>query len=84
MTYDIVTTDNVGRAPRTGTRGIADHSRRQVIARRAAIELREGAVLNFGFGIPDAVSKLSRSGRTGSLLSNIEHGTYGGTMLTVP
>ena len=30
----------------------------QVIARRGADELRDGAVLNYGFGIPDGVAKL--------------------------
>ena len=31
---------------------------RQAIARRAADELRDGATINYGFGVPDAVAKL--------------------------
>ncbi len=58
-------------------------SPRQIIARRAYSELREGAVLNFGFGIPDAVAKLiAVRGQQARYYATIEHGTYGGTMLT--
>ena len=56
---------------------------RQVIARRAAEELRDGAVLNYGFGIPDAVAKLiSDRGDSDRYYQTIEHGTYGGVLLT--
>ncbi|MGI9522073.1 MAG: acyl CoA:acetate/3-ketoacid CoA transferase [Hyphomicrobiaceae bacterium] len=55
---------------------------RQLIARRAAEELREGAVLNFGFGIPDGVAKLiSGRGEAHRYYITIEHGTYGGELL---
>lgn len=55
---------------------------RQVIARRAAQELRQGDVLNYGFGIPDAVARLVASrGQSGNFSQTIEHGTYGGTLL---
>ena len=55
---------------------------RQVIARRAAVELREGAVLNYGFGIPDGVAKLVASrGQLDRYYQTIEHGTYGGELL---
>lgn len=55
---------------------------RQVIARRAAQELREGAVLNFGFGIPDGVAKLiAARGHSDRYYITIEHGTYGGELL---
>ncbi|MBM3524624.1 MAG: acyl CoA:acetate/3-ketoacid CoA transferase, partial [Alphaproteobacteria bacterium] len=55
---------------------------RQVIARRAADELRDGAVLNYGFGIPDGVAKLvAAQGRLDRYYQTIEHGTYGGELL---
>lgn len=55
---------------------------RQVIARRAAEELRDGAVLNFGFGIPDGVAKLiAARGHAERYYTTIEHGTYGGELL---
>ncbi len=55
---------------------------RQLIARRAAEELREGAVLNFGFGIPDGVAKLiAARGHSDRYYTTIEHGTYGGELL---
>ena len=55
---------------------------RQVIARRAAQELRRGDVLNYGFGIPDAVARLVASrGHADDFSQTIEHGTYGGTLL---
>jgi acyl CoA:acetate/3-ketoacid CoA transferase len=55
---------------------------RQLIARRAAEELREGAVINYGFGIPDGVAKLvAERGHLGRYYQTIEHGTYGGELL---
>ena len=55
---------------------------RQAIARRAAEELTDGAVVNYGFGIPDAVAKLVASrGQLDRYYQTIEHGTYGGTLL---
>ncbi len=55
---------------------------RQVIARRGAAELRDGAVLNYGFGIPDGIAKLiAASGELDRYYQTIEHGTYGGELL---
>jgi acyl CoA:acetate/3-ketoacid CoA transferase len=55
---------------------------RQLIARRAAEELRDGAVVNYGFGIPDGVAKLAAErGHVGRYYQTIEHGTYGGELL---
>lgn len=55
---------------------------RQLIARRAADELRDGAVLNYGYGIPDGVAKLVfERGDLGRYYQTIEHGTYGGELL---
>ena len=57
-------------------------SERQAVARRAACELREGAVVNYGVGIPDAVAKLLvRRGELNRIYQTIEHGTYGGSLL---
>jgi propionate CoA-transferase len=55
---------------------------RTAIARRAAAELRDGAVINYGFGIPDAIAKIvAARGDSGRYRQTIEHGTYGGTLL---
>jgi propionate CoA-transferase len=55
---------------------------RQAIARRAAEELTPGDVVNYGFGIPDAVAKLvAAQGRIDDYYQTIEHGTYGGSLL---
>jgi acyl CoA:acetate/3-ketoacid CoA transferase len=55
---------------------------RQAIARRAAAELSDGAVINYGFGIPDAVAKLvAARGEVDRYYQTIEHGTYGGALL---
>ncbi len=54
-------------------------SLRKVIARRAALELAPGAVLNVGFGLPDGVMKVAREqGFAGTLVPTIEHGQFGG------
>lgn len=56
---------------------------RQAIARRAAQELFDGAVINYGFGIPDAVAKIVATRGDGDrYYQTIEHGTYGGSLLT--
>lgn len=55
---------------------------RQATASRAAEELRDGAVINYGFGIPDAVAKLvATRGDLDRYYQTIEHGTYGGNLL---
>ena len=55
---------------------------RAVIAYRAARELYDNAVINFGFGIPDGVAKLvAAHGETDRYYQTIEHGTYGGELL---
>jgi propionate CoA-transferase len=55
---------------------------RQLIARRAADELVDGTVLNYGFGIPDGVAKLiAERGHLDRYYQTIEHGTYGGELL---
>lgn len=60
-----------------------DFSVRQIIARRAHDELEEGAVINYGFGIPDEVASIvAARGDLDLYYQTIEHGTYGGTLLT--
>ncbi|NQW09653.1 MAG: acyl CoA:acetate/3-ketoacid CoA transferase [Alphaproteobacteria bacterium] len=55
---------------------------RIAIARRAAEELHDDAVINYGFGIPDAVAKIvAQRGDSSRYYQTIEHGTYGGTLL---
>ncbi len=55
---------------------------RRVIALRAAEELRDNAVLNYGFGIPDGIAKLiAERGHLDRYYQTIEHGTYGGELL---
>ncbi len=62
---------------------VPDFSIRQIVARRAHEELREGAVINYGFGIPDEVASIVASrGEQDRYYQTIEHGTYGGTLLT--
>ena len=52
---------------------------RKVIARRAALELAPGMVLNVGFGVPDGVMKVAREqGIADTLVPTIEHGQFGG------
>jgi propionate CoA-transferase len=54
-------------------------SPRKVIARRAAMELYPGAVLNLGFGVPDGVMKVAREqGFAHQVVPTIEQGQIGG------
>jgi len=54
-------------------------SLRKVIARRAAMELYPGAVLNLGFGVPDGVVKVAREqGIADQVVPTIEQGQIGG------
>lgn len=62
-----------------------EFSTRLIIARRAHQELRDGAVINYGFGIPDAVASIvAARGELDRYYQTIEHGTYGGSLLTGP
>ncbi|GGD25253.1 acyl CoA:acetate/3-ketoacid CoA transferase [Sinisalibacter lacisalsi] len=56
---------------------------RRIIANRARLELREGAIVNFGYGIPDEIATiLAARGESHLYYQTIEHGTYGGQLLT--
>jgi len=58
-------------------------SLRLVIARRAKQELKNGSVINYGFGIPDQVASIVASERRQNYYyQTIEHGTYGGSLLS--
>jgi acyl CoA:acetate/3-ketoacid CoA transferase len=55
---------------------------RRIIARRAALELRPGASLNFGFGIPGGIFGVVAEQRSGdSLWMSVEQGVHNGRML---
>jgi acyl CoA:acetate/3-ketoacid CoA transferase len=56
---------------------------RQAIARRGAAELVDGAVINYGFGIPDAVARVvAERGDADRYYQTVEHGTYGGNLMS--
>lgn len=55
---------------------------RRIIARRAAMEIRPGASLNFGFGIPGGIfGIIAEQGMGQQLWISVEQGTHNGRML---
>ena len=55
---------------------------RRIIARRAAMELRPGLSLNFGFGIPGGIfGVIAEQGIGDSLWMSVEQGVHNGRML---
>jgi len=85
MTYDIAYDPSMSGEKRSPVPREAPQpfTVREAIARRAAEELRDGAVINYGFGIPDAVARLvAERGDVDRYYQTIEHGTYGGSLLT--
>jgi acyl CoA:acetate/3-ketoacid CoA transferase len=55
---------------------------RRIIARRAAMELRPGASLNFGFGIPGGIfGVIAERGNADELWMSVEQGAHNGRML---
>ena len=55
---------------------------RRIIARRAALELRPGASLNFGFGIPGGIfGVIAEEGIGDQLWLSVEQGVHNGHML---
>jgi len=54
---------------------------KKIIARRAALELTQGAVLNYGIGIPELISSITdEEGVTDQITATVESGTIGGTL----
>ncbi|HAX41449.1 MAG TPA: CoA-transferase [Bryobacteraceae bacterium] len=55
---------------------------RRIIARRAALELRDGASLNFGYGIPGGIfGVIAEQGGEDGFWMSVEQGTHNGRML---
>lgn len=81
LVYDpAISGEKVGELERTA---MPPFSIRQVVARRAHQELKQGATINYGFGIPDEVASIvAARGESHHYYQTIEHGTYGGTLLT--
>jgi len=64
------------------TAAIPEKLERRIIARRAALELRKGASLNFGFGIPGGIfGVIAEQGRSEDLWLSVEQGVHNGRML---
>ena len=52
---------------------------RKIVARRAFMELKENAVINLGFGMPDGVASVAaEEGFSDKITMTIEQGIYGG------
>ena len=61
---------------------IPDKLERRIIARRAALELRNGASVNFGFGIPGGIfGVIAEQGTSDELWMSVEQGVHNGRML---
>ena len=64
------------------TAAIPDKLERRIIARRAALELRSNASLNFGFGIPGGIfGVIAEQGTSDELWVSVEQGVHNGRML---
>jgi acyl CoA:acetate/3-ketoacid CoA transferase len=62
--------------------GIPEKLERRIIARRAALELKSGVSLNFGFGIPGGIfGVIAEQGTAESLWMSVEQGVHNGQML---
>jgi propionate CoA-transferase len=69
--------------PEVGDPGVPPSSiERRIIGTRAADELRDGAIVSFGFGIPDEVAAVAaQDGRLARCHQTLDHGHYGGKPL---
>ncbi len=70
-----------GRGSRGGEKAKAHKlDAKKIIARRAALELREGAVLNYGIGVPEVIAEVTdEEGVTDKMIATVEPGAIGGT-----
>lgn len=61
---------------------IPEKLERRIIARRAALELKTGASLNFGFGMPGGIfGVIAEEGSRDRLWMSVEQGVHNGSML---
>lgn len=61
---------------------IPEKLERRIIARRAALELKAGASLNFGFGMPGGIfGVIAEEGSRDRLWMSVEQGVHNGSML---
>ncbi len=53
---------------------------KKIIARRAAMELKQGAILNYGIGVPEVIAEVTdEEGITEQMIATVEPGAIGGT-----
>lgn len=53
---------------------------KKIIARRAAMELQHGAILNYGIGVPEVIAEVTdEEGITDQMIATVEPGAIGGT-----
>ncbi|NOI24398.1 acyl CoA:acetate/3-ketoacid CoA transferase [Vibrio mediterranei] len=53
---------------------------KKIIARRAAMELKRGAILNYGIGVPEVIATVTdEEGITDQVIATVEPGAIGGT-----
>ncbi|MBV9613721.1 MAG: hypothetical protein JO091_14705, partial [Acidobacteriaceae bacterium] len=84
--YDLAYDPTIGGTRRAHLGHLAatlpDKLERRIIARRAALELRNGASLNFGFGIPGGIfGVIAEQGGSEDLWMSVEQGVHNGRML---
>lgn len=80
--YDPAVSGNVRVHLGTFAAEIPQKLERRIIARRAALELKAGASLNFGFGMPGGIfGVIAEQGNSDDLWMSVEQGTHNGRML---